>query len=624
MANFKCTVTVSALHGRGGPGTIFSIRDKKTKGQVIQVKKTKQNSDGSWWYQDVTGWWYCYKTADGETYMRIGTLPDSSGGSSGGSSSGNNTTVGNTTVVPSQTVNNSTVQTSSTSSTETISRNDSARLNSIQQMINNRNSAISEAVDGSVRLFGLPHQFTPYTDHRLSSTTNLGRMFTETFVLDAPSVFIKPGTSNFLPGMSESDKKGFFNAITELEANDSNAKSLKDKLLELTGSTANVKYFDFVPKYSEYMSKVNMLCRLCAVFMGIHKMKVPWVNSSIVTFGNYDWRYYKFKSTYTNYPFTTTADDVANKSPLDAFRETFQNFADSISKDDSFVQFYVDAGSSFNESASNSTTQSMLTSYTDMLSSVGKELAFVSGVGVGALGTELDDAIRAGGSAAESWIDSNFSSDKSTVGNLFRRLFSTSNQLIAGGNFIVPDIWSSSEYGKSYSFTISLSTPYGNKMSIYLNLMVPLMHILAAALPTQVGANAYTSPNLIKAFSPGWFSCDLGIIDSISIDKGGSGDAWSSAGLPTELKINIGIRDLYSNLALPEKYSITDFFTNDNLINYLMVNCGIDITDQNFSTTLNVLTNLFTGSIIDKVTTPVHSTVANFKDWVRNLYGLYH
>lgn len=603
MATYTCTViNVSTnLNGRSGPSISSSIVAKKQNGNIFTADQRKEDSSGYIWYREAsTGRWFCHKEPNGNTLLKVSSNPD-------------------TPVVDAPVNNNDTVvQNPVSTSTETYS--DNTTLSGIQQMVSNRNTVIAEAVDGSVRLFGLPHQFTPYTDHRLSTTTNLGRVFTETFIFDAPSVFIKPGTSNFLPGMTESDKKGLFQAIFDLETRDENATSLKTKLIEMTGSTANVKYFEFVPKYTDYMSKVNMLCRICAVFMGIHKEKVPWVNSSVVTFGNYDWRYYKFKSTYSNESFSFTADDVARSSGLDAFRETIND----ISKDDSYIQFYVDAGMSFGESASNSTTRSMLSSFTDQLSSIGKELAFVSGAGAGINGTQLDEAIKAGGDAATQWIDENFGGSESSVGGMFKRIFSTSNQLIAGGNFIVPDIWDSSEYGKSYSFSINLSSPYGNKMSQYINILVPLMHILAMALPTQVGANAYTSPNLIKAYAPGWFSCDLGIIDSISIEKGGNGDAWSSSGLPNEIKVSLGIRDLYSNLALPEKYSITDFFTNDNLINYLMVNCGIDITDQNFSTTVDVLTNLFAGSIENKITNPIHNVYTGMKEWIRGLYGLYH
>ena len=592
MATYTCTVinVITTLNGRSSASVSSPVKSSKRNGNTFTADQ-RSESGGYVWYHEVNGYWYCQKEKNGNVWLSVQT-----------DNSATNAPTVNGAVDPS------------------AANNTAETLNGVQQMVNARNTVISESIDGSVRLFGLPHQFTPYTDHRVSTTTNLGRAFTETFIFDAPTICIKPGTSNFLPGASDADRQSVIDAIMDFEAssNDDHAQGLKAKLLELTENGQHVKYFDFIPKYSDYMSKVNMLCRICAVFMGLHKTKVPWVNNSIVTFGNYDWAYYSFKSVYVNSPYEATSPHTTNNH-LAAFMETFK---DHIKKDSTYIQFYVDAGASFSESASNSTTQSALTSVTDQLSSIGKELAFISGAGAGIGGTELDEAIKAGGNAADAWINQNLKGQESTLGNMFKRIFSTSNQLIAGGNFLVPDIWNDSDYGKNYSFTVNLSTPYGNHMSYYLNIMVPLMHILAMALPTQVGANAYTSPNLIRAFSPGWFSCDLGIIDSISIDKGGSGDAWSSNGFPTELKVSVSIRDLYSNLALPEKYSITDFFTNDNLMHYLMVNCGMDITDQNFSTAVNLLTSLFSGSIENKITTPINKLFTGLGEKIRSLYNL--
>jgi hypothetical protein len=285
---------------------------------------------------------------------------------------------------------------------------------------------IEQSIDGSVRLFGLPHQFTQYTDYRISDKTNLGRVFAETFVLDAPRVFLKPGTSNFLPGMSEAERKGFMQAIKDLADNDSSATSLKQKLDQGMFGDKNVKYFEFEQRFDKYMSRVNLLCRVGAVFMDVNKVKVPWDRGSTVTFGNYDWRHYKFKSTFTG---------VSNvgKNPESALNGfDISSFLSSIALDDSYVEFYVDASASYSESASNSTTQSMLTSFTDSLSSVGKELAFISG----ATGVAIDNLAMSTSDSVENAISSIAKGD-SAMANLLRRLTGTSNQLISGGNFIV-------------------------------------------------------------------------------------------------------------------------------------------------------------------------------------------
>ena len=596
MATYKCTVINtpnSFLRCRTGPGVGYSESSKLYNGDTFTASEVKTNPGGEVWYKNQsTGLWSCGKTSKGIEYLKV---EQSS----------------NTTTKPATTTNTATVsQPLSNSSQDLLTTN--AIYQKYIQITQNKTDMIEQAIDGSVRLFGLPHQFTPYTDYRISDKTGLGRVFAETFVLDAPRVFIKPGTSNFLPGMSESERTGFLQAIKDLADSDSSATSLKQKLEQSYKDETYVKYFEFEQQFSKYMSRVNLLCRVGAVFLDVNKVKVPWDRGSTVTFGNYDWRHYKFKSTFSG------VSNVGNNpdSALNAFDPTA--FLSSIALDDSYIEFYVDASASFSESASNSTTQSMLNSYTDALSSVGKELAFISG----ATGVAIDNLATSSSSAVENAISSVAKGD-GAIATFFRRLTGTSNQLIAGGNFIAPDIWSESEYSKSYSFNINLSTPYGNKLSWFLNIWVPLAHILAMALPIQAGANAYTAPCLVKAFTPGWFSCDLGIIDSIGIEKAGSGDAWSSMGLPNEIRVSLSIRDLYSSLALPEDYNIKDFFANDNLINFLLVTCGVDITNQAFLTKYETLANMFANTITESISAPISDVVTRFKETARGIYGLY-
>lgn len=597
MASYKCTVinAPNGLRCRTGPGTSYAESGKLSNGTTFTANEVKTGSGGAKWYKNAsTGLWSCATTNNGVQYLKVTT---------------DNSATTKPTTPPTNT-NQATTGTKQTSNRESIDT--TTIYNQTIQATQNKNKSIEQAIDGSVRLFGLPHQFTQYTDYRISDKTNLGRVFAETFVLEAPRVYLKPGTSNFLPRMNDDEKKGFIQAIKDLADSDSSATSLKQKLEQGYLGDKNVKYFEFKQNFSAYMSRVNLLCRVGAVFLDIHKVRVPWDRGNTVTFGNYDWRHYKFKSTFTGVSNVGKNQDSA----LNGF--DFGSFLSSIKLDDSYIEFYVDANASYSESASNSTTQSMLNSFTDNLSSVGKELAFLSA----ASGAAIDNLTTATASSVENAIASVAKGD-SAMANLLRRLTGTTNQLIAGGNFIAPDIWSDSEYSKSYSFSINLSTPYGNKLSWYLNIYVPLCHLLALALPIQTGANAFTSPCLVKAFSPGWFSCDLGIVDSIGIEKGGSGDAWAANGLPNEIKVSLSVRDLYSSLALPEDYNIKDFFANDNLIDFLLVTCGVDITNQGVLTKYNTIANMFANTIRESISAPMNSIVMSFKEKARQVYGLY-
>ena len=590
MDTMSFTITSKYVTPRVGPRRSSEYAQDpsagKTQGDVIICYSNGvTDSEGITWYKSVNG--YYYPTSDGKS-MQI--MKSTGYGATVNTSSSNNASL------------NSFAATSVETLTTIGVTGDALQISQEQ------NKLLDDAIDGSVRLFGLPHQLTAENDKRISNNSKLGRVFAETFVMDAPIIYLRPGTSNFLPGKDSEDHKGLLNAIAALHSDTDRANSaIKKKLAEMQDDEKMVKYFTFQEQFADYQSKVNMLCRLGSVFLKIHKVKVPWHGSgSTMTFGSYDWRGFKFKNLYTNKDLKAKfAEDYFGN--LGAF--VANTLTTSIASDDTYVQFYVDGNASFSQSVSNSTTQSILTSFTDNVESIGKELAFISGatsVGIDNLATEASASV-------DDFIESTFDGD-GALSTLFRRLTGVGNQLISGSNFLAPDIWSDSSHSESHSFTITLSTPYGNKISWYLNIFVPLMHLLAMALPVQQGANAFSAPHLIRAFSPGWFSCDMGVISSLNIDKGGSGDAWSSSGLPTEVKVSIDIKDLYKNLAIPNMYNIKEFFNNDNLLSYLMVNCGLDLSNQDLFTKIDVMKNIFLGSIEDKIVGTISDKYIKFKD----------
>lgn len=487
----------------------------------------------------------------------------------------------------------------------------------ISAMVNNANTRIKDlGIDASMRLFGLPHQLISHNDPRISETSKLGRMFTETFILDAPLIYLKPGTTNYLPGMSKEEKYAYTSLFTTLAGDSDAKKTLATEIASLMNDD-DLRYFDFVQAFSLYIAHVNLLCRIGAVFLGIDKYQVPWVDKGNVTYGTYDWRYYNFDATYNTVSLSQTKAAEQATTLAGFIKNTISNI-DTYLADDKYLQFYIDANASFSEDASNSTTQSMVNQFTDQLSDIGKELQFVSGF----TGADVGNVMNEVTGGTDSLIKSIATGD-GAISTMLKRLTGTSSQLLAGSNFLAPDVWSDSNYGKNYSFTVSLSTPYGNKESWYLNIFVPLMHLLAMALPVQTSANTYSAPFLVRAFSPGWFSCDMGIIDSIGIEKGGSGDAWSTSGLPNELKVSISVKDLFSNLALPDGYSIKKFFNNNGLINFLMVNCGVDITKTGLQDKLGVIANLFTNVIGDIVDETVQGIWYKSEERLRNLITLY-
>ena len=58
-------------------------------------------------------------------------------------------------------------------------------------------------------------------------------------------------------------------------------------------------------------------------------------------------------------------------------------------------------------------------------------------------------------------------------------------------------------------------------------------------------------------------------------------------------------------------------------MNYLMVNCGIDVTKQSFDDKVNVFVNLFMNNVSDTVSETTHSVINNFLESVRDVFNLF-
>jgi hypothetical protein len=509
------------------------------------------------------------------------------------------------------TTKSSSKKTTTTKSTTATLKSSQGSFDQYKTKDSELNQRLSESLDGSVRLFGAPHQLLAHNDPRITTSSNskIGRLYAEKIVLEAPLVCIKPGKSKFMPGTNSSTKKGMLNAIAHY-GKDGGAAI--EQIIR--GETDDaIKYFEHEADFSTYMNHVNSLCRMMAVFLGLESTTVPWAKGN-VNFGHYDWRYYSFRSTYGNVSY----HGQRNKDGMNiaAFiSDAMSNAAASIDTDTEYIQFYVDANASFSESATNSTTSSVIKQFTEQMSSIAKEISAVSDIS----GIDIDGMASSAVSSMDSYVQQQ---SQTGLGGFLGRLTGTTKQILQGGNFMVPDIWSDSEYNRSYSFSVTLSTPYGNKLSWYLNIGVPLMFLIALSLPRQLSANTYAAPFYIKATSPGWFNCELGIVESMIIDKGGDA-SWNMAGMPNEVKVTLSIKDLYSRLALPDPGSPLQFLSNTGMLEFLMVNCGLDITRQSIGTKWDVWGNLFTNKLTSKIQSTPYDTLMSLKSSVNSMGKLF-
>lgn len=124
---------------------------------------------------------------------------------------------------------------------------------------------------------------------------------------------------------------------------------------------------------------------------------------------------------------------------------------------------------------------------------------------------------------------------------------------LAGSAFVdIPKHWENSTARlPTASYTIELRTPYGNKLSRYINLMVPLACLLAGALPHSTGKKSYNAPMLCSSFCRGRSLIRNGMITDLSITRGTGNLGWNRNGECLGIDISFTVTDLSSIMHMP-------------------------------------------------------------------------
>lgn len=469
----------------------------------------------------------------------------------------------------------------------------------------------------TMNLFGMPHQFTKAVDPRIVKDDKgegvsdiIGTKFMENIVLEAPVATIIPGKPKYLPNASVNEKMSATAALFDAASGDFNALNLLRKENN-SNALDELRLYDFEPDYATYMEYVNILCRAGAAFLELDE--TVKVGSKEYSFQKFNWDNYKWSTqalkngNYATYSKKTcvknakTGKTGSSKSTMLDFstvvngvKETVDNIASSFS----YVQFYVDPDNTSNDSISNSSTQSMMKGLFENGQTTMKDLAFMAnsgGMDTEGLQKFSEESFSALSEGVQSILGNN-GTIVGTAGGALSRIINLTGDVIKGNNVVIPNIYDSSSYGRSMSLTCHLRSPYGTKLAYYLNIYVPLMHLLALALPRQASANSYGSPFLVKGYVEGMWTCNLGMVSSININK--NPESLSADGLPMEVDVTIEIEDLYSDLSMTPSTSPLRFMHNTSLVEFLATNCGMSLTKPNyeakFKTILSSIINKFT------------------------------
>lgn len=444
----------------------------------------------------------------------------------------------------------------------------------------------------SMNMFGMPYQFHDAVDPRVSNVSRvLGNNFAKKIVLEAPIATLIPGEPTYLPGNKSARER----TATALLDGNGNFEALS-KILD-SGDLDDLRLYDFKPAYVEYMGYVNSLCNAGAAFLGLDDE--VYVGNTAYNFQNFNWMKYRWNdeaSKTLGSRFATAVDSIKYGSGKKGFKmgeggggwEALSSLATNYQ----YVQFYIDPEQIGGDNLTNSTSESQMKSIFDQGSSTMRELAFMAnsgGVDANAFTSFAEDSVSAL-SQGISQIIGNGQNIAVQGAGLLNRLINLSGDIIKGHNIIIPDIYQNSSYTKgSASITVHLKTPYGTKLGYYLNIFVPMMHLMALAMPRMKSSNSYGSPFLLKLYVEGLTSINLGICSDISIQK--VTDTLSVDGLPTEVDVTLTVQDLYSDLCMVPASAPVQFAENSSLIEFLATNCGMSLTKPNYKTKFDMLVN---------------------------------
>lgn len=117
---------------------------------------------------------------------------------------------------------------------------------------------------------------------------------------------------------------------------------------------------------------------------------------------------------------------------------------------------------------------------------------------------------------------------------------------LAGSSYVdIPDHWQSSSADlPTEQYSIPLRSPYGNKLSRFMNLMFPLSMLLAAALPISHGRQSWGSPFLCELYSIGRTIKRLAMIENLSVTHGVGNLGFNRSNESLAIDVTMSVKDM--------------------------------------------------------------------------------
>ena len=296
---------------------------------------------------------------------------------------------------------------------------------------------------------------------------------------------------------------------------------------------------------------------------GFNKFGNALVNTgkSVLTGGKDSWRdsrWMSFKPAMDEYfvYLDTLLDNV--RGGMGLMGDT--SSSDFIDVNSSYgMAFYMSKGSDVVESANNEYTTPEVAHEANSKQQEMREKRMIAQAGGGTLADK-----------ASHWIQEAVKkiADIPVIGSFVGAL--TEN--LDGSQLYYPDTWGNSTFEKMYTLEFKFSSPYGDARSIFNYVYMPFLSLLTLSLPIQNSYYSYSQPFIVRMSAPGQFEVDMGVIRSLTIERGGEGK-WSAEKLPREISVRINVSDMYPQMILSPGSSHLKY--NFGMLSYIDCLAGI-------------------------------------------------
>lgn len=163
------------------------------------------------------------------------------------------------------------------------------------------------------------------------------------------------------------------------------------------------------------------------------------------------------------------------------------------------------------------------------------------------------DFSTSGGNTGFSPVDAAVDAIKNFVGGTLDSVALTGLLTIAQGSVVdIPEVWDSSSASVGdVTYQLQLRSPYGNDLSLFQDIIVPMSFIFAGGCALATGKQTHTSPFLCEIYSRGRQTVRLGMITSMTFTRGVGNMGWRPDGKPMAVDVSFTVKDLSTVMTMP-------------------------------------------------------------------------